>query len=95
MTRRLRIVRLFFVFLSLILLFTGLLGPLLAHAQNPRNPHVLTMTVDGVINSVKERFISRALDQAQEDGASLLVIHLDTPGGLLSSTREIGMRAPK
>ena len=89
MTRRLRIVRLFFVFLSLTLLFTGLLGPLLAHAQNPRNPHVLTMTVDGVINSVKERFISRALDQAQEDGASLLVIHLDTPGGLLSSTREI------
>ena len=47
------------------------------------------MTVDGVINPVKERFISRAIDQAREDGATLLVIRLDTPGGLLNSTREI------
>ena len=47
------------------------------------------MTVDGIINSVKEGFISRAIDQAEEDGAELLIIQLDTPGGLLSSTREI------
>ena len=47
------------------------------------------MTVDGSINGVKVRFISRAIEQAQEDGAELLIIKLDTPGGLLSSTREI------
>ena len=89
MTQRLRIVRLFFVSLSLILLFTGLLGPFLAHAQSRPGPHALVMTVDGIINPVKVRFISRAIEQAQEDGASLLIIQLDTPGGLLSSTREI------
>ncbi len=89
MTRRLRIVRLCFVSLSLGLLLTGLLGPLLAHAQAPQGPHALVMTVDGIINPVKEGFISRAIDQAQEDGAALLIIELDTPGGLLSSTREI------
>ena len=89
MTQRLRIVRLFFVSLSLILLFTGLLGPVLAHAQSPQGPHALVMTVDGIINPVKERFISRAIDQALQDGSELLVIQLDTPGGLLSSTREI------
>ncbi|PKB71013.1 MAG: hypothetical protein BZY87_07950 [SAR202 cluster bacterium Io17-Chloro-G6] len=89
MNPRLRIVRLFFVSLSLILLFTGLLGPFLAHAQSPQGPHALVMTVDGIINPVKERFISRAIEQAQEDGATLLIIQIDTPGGLLSSTREI------
>tara|TARA_Y100000588_G_scaffold126290_2_gene138365 strand:+ start:6622 stop:7866 length:1245 start_codon:yes stop_codon:yes gene_type:complete len=47
------------------------------------------MTVDGIINSVKERFISRAIEQARYEEAELLVIQLDTPGGLLGSTREI------
>ena len=89
MTRRLRIVRLSFVFLSLGMLITGMLGPVLARAQEPDGPHALVMTVDGIINGVKVRFISRAIEQAQEDGAELLIIKLDTPGGLLSSTREI------
>ncbi len=89
MTKRLRIVRLFFVSFSLILLFTGLLGPVLAHAQTPEGPHALVITIDGIINNVKERFISRAIDQAHEDGAEILIIQLDTPGGLLSSTRAI------
>ena len=89
MNQRLRIVRLFLVSLSLGMLFTGMLGPLLAHAQGSDSPHALVMTVDGIINPVKVRFISRAIDQAQEDGAALLIIQLDTPGGLLSSTREI------
>ena len=47
------------------------------------------INVDGVINPVKERFIQRALDEAEETGAVLLIIRLDTPGGLLTSTREI------
>jgi membrane-bound serine protease (ClpP class) len=89
MTQRLRIVRLTLVFVFLSMLVTGMLGPVLARAQAPDSPHVLVMTVDGIINSVKVRFISRAMDQAQEEGATLLVIKLDTPGGLLSSTREI------
>ena len=42
-----------------------------------------------MINPVKERFISRAIEQAAEENATLLVIQLDTPGGLLTSTREI------
>ncbi len=81
------LVRVFVVLLGTAMVFSGLAGPLLA--QTDREPHVLIMTVDGVINPVKERFISRAIDQAHEDGATLLVIQLDTPGGLLSSTREI------
>ncbi len=89
MTQRLRFVRLSLVFVFLGMLFTGILGPVLARAQDPNSPHALVMTVDGIINHVKERFIARAIEQAQEDGAALLIIQLDTPGGLLSSTRDI------
>ena len=89
MTQRLRMVRLSLVFVFLVMLVTGMLGPVIARAQEPNAPHVLVMTVDGIINPVKVGFISRAMDQAQEDGAALLIIQLDTPGGLLSSTREI------
>ena len=76
---------------SLVVLFAacamlGIIGPHLAHAQTPQ---VLVMDVDGVINPVKERYISRALKQASTDDAALLVIRLDTPGGLLDSTRSI------
>ena len=71
---------------AVLLLLAGLAGPLLAQ---PAPGHVLTMNVDGVINPVKERYIGRAIEQAVEESAALLVIQLDTPGGLLSSTREI------
>ncbi len=67
----------------------GMLGPVLAHAQEPNSPHALVINVDGIINSVKVRFVSRAIEQASEDNATLLVIQLDTPGGLLGATRDI------
>ena len=82
-------VRISLVFLFIGMLVAGMLGPVLARARQPNSSHALVMTVDGIINPVKEGFISRAIDRAEEDGAELLVIQLDTPGGLLSSTREI------
>ena len=76
--------------LAVLCLLLGLAGPLLARAQGGGpGPHILSMEVDGVINGVKVRYIQRALTQAQEDGAALLVMRLDTPGGLLDATREI------
>lgn len=50
---------------------------------------VLVVRVDGVINGVKRDLIARTLAQAQKQGAGLVIIELDTPGGLLDSTREI------
>ena len=89
MTQRLRIIRAIFAFLFLAMFVTGMLGPVLAHAKEPKAPHVLVMTVDGIINPVKTRFISRAIDKAQQDNAAVLIIRLDTPGGLLGATRGI------
>ena len=69
-----------------LMVVVGLLGPLAGHAQTA---HVLVMDVEGIINPVKQRFIARALEESGQAQAALLVIELDTPGGLLGSTRKI------
>src|SRR5579883_1828327 len=45
--------------------------------------------VKGAIGVATSRHIERALRGAAADGAVLVVIRLDTPGGLVSSTRDI------
>ena len=70
--------------LSLAALALGSLGTV--HGQQR---HVLVVELDGVINSVTEGFISRALEKGEKEGAELVIIQLDTPGGLLDSTFDI------
>ncbi len=50
---------------------------------------VLVIEIDGTIEPLTVDHIARGLDEARQDGATLVVIRLDTPGGLLESTREI------
>ena len=76
--------RLAVVLASLTLVALGIAAPALAQER-----HVLVAEVDGMINPVTQRFIARAIEKAEKDGAELIVIELDTPGGLLSSTRKI------
>ena len=52
-------------------------------------PHVALIDLDDAIHPSSARFVKRAIAKATEDGARMLVIRLDTPGGLLDSTREI------
>ena len=76
------------LFLALFLL--GAAGPLVGRAMaQEAEAGVVVIRVEGTINGVKERFISRAVGKAEEEGAVLLVVELDTPGGLLDSTRNI------
>ncbi|HOW36483.1 MAG TPA: nodulation protein NfeD [Candidatus Omnitrophota bacterium] len=44
---------------------------------------------DDTINPVTADYIMSAVDEAERQGAQCLIIKLDTPGGLLSSTRSI------
>ena len=76
---------------SALLLLLGLAGPAIGqiHAQGSVGPQALVITVDGVINPVKNRYIERAIEEALASRAELLIIRLDTPGGLLNSTRDI------
>ncbi len=51
---------------------------------------IYRITLDGdIINPASAEYIISSIDKAQADGAECLIIELDTPGGLLTSTREI------
>jgi membrane-bound serine protease (ClpP class) len=50
---------------------------------------VLSITLDATINPATADFIHRAIEIAQKEQSTCLLIHLNTPGGLLKSTRVI------
>lgn len=50
---------------------------------------VVHFRVEDTIQPASQRFIERVLAEADVMGAELVVMELDTPGGLLDSTREI------
>lgn len=50
---------------------------------------IISIKVDGSINPASAAFIKNALERCVEEKAECLVIHLNTPGGLLKSTRVI------
>jgi len=78
--------RIFFIAWLVMPLVAGLGGSLLA-AVGPTNVEVLT--VDGTIVPVIADYIDRGIGQAEDNGASVCIIELDTPGGLLDSTEKI------
>ena len=61
----------------------------LAQSQKPSSAHVDLIVIDGSINPAVDDFIRESIARAKSNGARALVIQLDTPGGLLSSTRTI------
>lgn len=67
-----------------ICLFIAVSLPLLLSAQT-----VISIKIDGAINPVAATFIHRSLEKAAAENAACLLIHLNTPGGLLKSTRVI------
>ncbi len=73
-----------------LLLFSGLLPmtPGVAHAATI-SPKVVVLTIDGIINPATSDFLIRGLAHAAQESAALVVIELDTPGGLDTSMRAI------
>ena len=73
------------------------LSLLLAHAPGiaapadgtPAGNKVYVVEIDGAISVAAQRQIARAISKATQDRAAAVVIRLDTPGGLVSSTRDI------
>ena len=63
----------------------GLSGQALGQERGA--PHAAVIELDSIIHPVSERFLSRALNKAARDGAAVVILRLDTPGGLLDSTR--------
>jgi len=74
---------------SLALVVAGLLlgGALVVRQAFGDQPLVDKLVLDDTIQPVSADELNRALRQANADGAQALLIVLDTPGGLLDSTR--------
>ncbi|MBI4487698.1 MAG: nodulation protein NfeD [Deltaproteobacteria bacterium] len=61
----------------------------MAQPKKAPQPHVDLIVVDGGINPAVDDFIRESIGRARAGGARALIIQLDTPGGLLTSTRSI------
>ncbi|MDA1188569.1 MAG: nodulation protein NfeD [Chloroflexi bacterium] len=59
---------------------------LVAQSQTSR---ASVITIEDTIQSRTAKFLARGIDAATEQGSALLIVQLDTPGGLLSSTRDM------
>jgi membrane-bound serine protease (ClpP class) len=66
----------------------AVLGAVCAFGQTP-SPRVVAVNVDGEIHPVTTEIIAGAIAQAQSENAALLLVRINTPGGLLDATREI------
>lgn len=62
---------------------------LLIFLANPAFAKVLKIIIDGDINPIAGEFIIENIARAEEEGYECLLIQMDTPGGLLESTKTI------
>jgi len=60
-----------------------------AVGQSTQDRPVLLIDIKGAIGFVAAGHLAKALEQATAHGAPAVVVRLDTPGGLLTSTREM------
>jgi membrane-bound serine protease (ClpP class) len=65
-----------------------LLLALAAAGSRAAAPRVLAVDVDGMIHPVTAEILSRAIQQAKQEDAVLLLVRLNTPGGLMDAMRE-------
>ena len=71
-------------------ILAGVILLLFAHAVCPcGRAQVLEITVNDTIQPISEEYISRALDEASRRHAQAVLIEMNTPGGLVDSTRKI------
>ncbi len=76
-----------FIYLLLPLIFAVFL--LSFATANTVGSHVMLLTIDEAIGPATDDYIGRALEAAADQRAELVVIRMDTPGGLDSAMREI------
>jgi membrane-bound serine protease (ClpP class) len=72
-------------FISLVALAVSAM----AQSKDAPGPHVDLISIDGTINPAVDDFIRESIARAKSNGARALIIQMDTPGGLLNSTRTI------
>ncbi|HLB89320.1 MAG: serine protease [Acidobacteria bacterium 13_1_40CM_4_58_4] len=64
-------------------------GLLLCVLSSPASAEVLKIVVNDTIHPITDEYIGRALAEAERNKDQALLIEINTPGGLLESTRDI------
>jgi membrane-bound serine protease (ClpP class) len=70
-----------------ILCIFALLCAIPALAQGP--PRVVAVSIEGEIHPITVEIVSHAIEQARAENAAILLVRINTPGGLLDATREV------
>jgi membrane-bound serine protease (ClpP class) len=70
-------------------LAAGMAAMILMASPSLQAGQVGLVKIDGAIGPATATYITRAIDQAAAEHDACLIIQLDTPGGLLDSTKEI------
>jgi len=65
----------------------GILLALMAQAANAA-PKVIAVDVDGVVHPVTAEIVASAIARARSEHAALLIVRLNTPGGLMDAMRD-------
>jgi len=75
---------------ALVVVLASLLATGAAQSQSAADQGpVVVIELDGAIDKVSARFLERGLNEAEEKDASVAIIQIDTPGGLLDATRDM------
>ncbi|MGB9618639.1 MAG: ATP-dependent Clp protease proteolytic subunit, partial [Desulfomonilaceae bacterium] len=53
------------------------------------SPTVVLLSVDGTVNPALADYIIKGIEQAEEKNAACVIIRMDTPGGVVTTTKTI------
>lgn len=82
-------IKTFFRIAFLALLVIPIVGLVWGGVVNGANRDIHVLRVEGTIVPAVYNYINRGISQAEERGAGVCIIELDTPGGLLDTTDKI------